>query len=277
MQKAIKVYGFGTAFYNELQSYQKKQIRYFISMLIFFAVGMFLMIWLIPPLFLSNKYNLSFLQIRILGTALFVCVIIWFTYLYDTFVIQRNTVIDIEEWDDDRDKIEAKVADFRFVQALHLRWITYQAHVVLQFQYKKRPLRVKVIMPIITLPKFVKDTLIYDPLMKNMDFLMGLVTKMPENTLSDTEKKHLLHKRIPHILSIQKRVNVYMDTRNQSNPYVDISMSEFFATDNSLWYMILFDKIRKVCLFVCNCVFIFYAIKFFFRILMWILILLNRI
>ena len=41
MQKAMKVYGFGTAFYSELQESQKNQGRYFTYVLIFFAIVVF--------------------------------------------------------------------------------------------------------------------------------------------------------------------------------------------------------------------------------------------
>lgn len=277
MQKAMKVYWFGTAFYSELQESQKNQGRYFTYVLIFFAIAVFFILWMLPPTFAKDIFRISSLQLRILWTTGFMSIMILLKYLYEKYIIQRNLVIDIEEWDDNWLPIQAKVADFWFTKTLHLRWISYAAHIVLQFPYKKRPLRVKVVCPIVTMPEYIAELTIQDPLMKNMMFLIWLVKKLPSDTLSDDQKKHLLHKRIPHILTIQKIVTVYMDERNQYNPYADISLTSLFSTPRNVWYITMLDKIKKVCWFIVNCIALFYICYGLISLLLWAALLLQRI
>jgi hypothetical protein len=172
MQKAMKVYGFGTEFYSELQNSQKNKGKYFSFFVIFLGIVIFFMIWLLPPTFAKDIFKVSFIQFRMLWTSVFLSIIILCKYLYDTYIIDRNLVIDIEEWDNKRLQIQAKVADFWFTKTLNLRWISYAAHIVLQFPYKKRPLRIKVVCPIVTMPQYISELTIHDPLMKNMMFLI---------------------------------------------------------------------------------------------------------
>lgn len=277
MQRAMKVYGFGTAFYNELQASQKSQRRYFTYVLIFFAILIFFILWLLPPTFAKDMFRISSLQLRILGTTGVLSIIILLRFLYEKYVIQRNLIIDIEEWDDNWLPIEAKIADFWFAKTLHLRWISYEAHIVLQFPYKKRPLRVKVICPIVTMPEYIAELTIQDPLMKNMMFLIWLVKKLLPDTLADDQKKHLLHKRISHILNIQKTVTIYMDQSNQYNPYVDISLTSLFSTSSNVWYIVMLDRIKKICRFIFNCVAIYYISFGIISLLLWAALLLQRI
>lgn len=87
------------------------------------------------------------------------------------FVVERNNIYDILTEEPDRECCDGKVTDFWLAKEMTLRGFQYVFYVIIQIEYKGRPIKHKIAYPVSHIPSYRENYAIYDMVVKNLYFL----------------------------------------------------------------------------------------------------------
>ncbi len=267
LRKVEKVYWFWSSFYVELKDSQKKSRSRFSFFLYFFIIASYA-VWSVITTFIPEKFVISPLQVKIYFTYLIVIIYILLHYIYQVYGVDTNNKIDIEDESDERQMIPAKVVDFWLAREMMLWGFQMKLNVIVQYPYKNKPLRSKLVYPINYLPTQVTNLAIDDMIVKNLRFLYNRLVLWNKNRKPpiDEQKKHELHKSMPQAIWIGKDAQAYMHKTNQHQPYVNLDIHALFPPVSMVTTILEF--IRKLSIAVVH----LYAMWLFFSLIFSLLL-----
>lgn len=273
LKQIQKVYGFGSGFYVDLRDSQSKKNGWFMFFLYFCGIAAFFAS-AIFAVFIPENWIITKLQFRIYFTCAIIVLYILLNYLNRIYVVERNNRYDImmEEWD--WLACDAKVTDFWLAKEAKIWGFQYVLYVILQIQYKGRPVKHKIAYSISHLPTYWSQYAVFDMVVKNLYFLYNWLIRGNKSWKApwDTEVKHAFHKSVPQTIWLGKKAIVYMHNNNVFLPYTDLDVHTIL-NPRTIWFVFL-DYLRKWAITIVNLYIMWLFFSYVFGVLFWLLILL---